>query len=178
MDFKIINRESVYQGHAFKVQKVFLELPNHKQRYYDLVDHNDSVTILPIDKNGDVYFVTQYRLGSESQLLELPAGVIEDHEPPQVCALRELQEEIGMAAENLQLLGDFYLASGYSNEHMYTYLATGLYPSALTPDPDEFLNISKIPYKQVLEMMRSGKIQDAKTLATFALAIPILGFPS
>ena len=70
MDFKILNRESVYQGRAFKVQKVFLELPNQKQRYFDLVDHNDSVTILPIDKNGDVYFVTQYRLGSESQLLE------------------------------------------------------------------------------------------------------------
>ena len=178
MDFKVLNRESVYQGRAFKVLKVFLELPNQKQRYYDLVDHNDSVTILPIDKNGDVYFVTQYRLGSESQLLELPAGVIEDNEPPHVCAMRELQEEIGMAAEKLELLGDFYLVPGYSNEHMYTYLAMGLFPSALNPDADEFLNISRIPYAQVLEMMRSGKIQDAKTLATLALALPILGFPS
>jgi ADP-ribose pyrophosphatase len=158
------------------VQKVFLELPNQKQRYYDLVDHNDSVTILPVDNNGDVYFVTQYRLGSQSQLLELPAGVIEDHEPPEVCAMREIQEEIGMAAESLQLLGDFYLVPGYSNEHMYTYLASGLYPSILKPDADEFLNISKIPYPQVLEMMRTGKIQDAKTLATLALAIPLLGY--
>ena len=176
MDFKILNRESVYQGRAFKVQKVFLELPNQKQRYYDLVDHNDSVTILPVDNNGDVYFVTQYRLGSQSQLLELPAGVIEDHEPPEVCAMREIQEEIGMAAESLQLLGYFYLVPGYSNEHMYTYLASGLYPSILKPDADEFLNISKIPYPQVLEMMRTGKIQDAKTLATLALAIPLLGY--
>lgn len=178
MDFKILDRESVYQGRAFKVQKVFLELPNQEQRYFDLVDHNDSVTILPIDKNGDVYFVTQYRLGSQCQLLELPAGVIEDHELPEVCAMRELQEEIGMAAEDLQLLGDFYLAPGYCNEHMYTYLATGLYPSTLAPDADEFLNVSKIPYLQVLELMRSGKIQDAKTLATLALAFPILGFPT
>jgi ADP-ribose pyrophosphatase len=61
---------------------------------------------------------------------------------------------------------------------MYTYLATGLFPSALNPDADEFLHISRIPYDQVLEMMRSGKIQDAKTLATLALALPILGFPS
>lgn len=178
MDFKILDRESVYQGRAFKVQKVFLELPNKKQRYYDLVDHNDSVTILPIDKNGDVYFVTQYRLGAQSPLLELPAGVIEDHELPEVCAMREIREEIGMAAENLQLLGDFFLVPGYCNEHMYTYLATGLYPSTLAPDADEFLNISKIPYLDVLKMMCSGKIQDAKTLATLALAFPMLGFPT
>jgi ADP-ribose pyrophosphatase len=176
MDFKILDRESVYQGRAFEVQKVLLELPNQKQRHYDLVDHNDSITVLPIDKNGDVHFVTQYRLGSQSQLLELPAGVMEDNELPEVCAMREIREEIGMAAENLQLLGDFYLAPGYCNEHMFTYLATGLYPSKLTPDADEFLNVSKIPYLEVLKMMRSGKIQDAKTLATLALAFPILGF--
>ena len=107
MDFKIINRESIYSGRAFNVQKVFLELPNKKQRYFDLVDHNDSVTILPIDDQGYIYFVTQYRLGSQSQLLELPAGVMEDNELPEICAMREIQEEIGMAAENLKLLGDF-----------------------------------------------------------------------
>lgn len=178
MDFKILNRESTYQSHAFNVQKVFLELPNQKQRYYDLVDHKDSVTVLPIDENGDVYFVTQYRLGAERQLLELPAGVMEDGELPEICAMREIKEEIGMAAENLKLLGDFYLVPGYCNEHMYTYLATGLFPSPLKPDADEFLQINKIPYQQVLEMMKSGNIQDVKTLATLALAFPILGFPT
>jgi len=83
-----------------------------------------------------------------------------------------------MAAENLKLLGDFYLVPGYCTEHMYTYLATGLFPSPLKPDADEFLQISKIPYQQVLEMMKSGNIQDVKTLATLALAFPILGFPT
>jgi len=61
---------------------------------------------------------------------------------------------------------------------MYTYLATGLFPSPLKPDADEFLQINKIPYQQVLEMMKSGNIQDVKTLATLALAFPILGFPT
>ena len=174
MDFKILNRDTVYRGRAFRVEKVLLELPNLKQRYYDLVDHNNSVTILPIDEFGNVFFVTQYRLGSNGQLLELPAGVVEDQEEPEICALREIQEEIGMAAKNLDFLGDFYLAAGYSTEHMYTYLATNLYSSALNPDADEFLNVSKIPFKEVLEMMREGKIKDAKTLATLALAIPLI----
>ena len=177
MNFKILKRDTVYSGRAFNVEKVFLELPNQKQRYYDLVAHNGSVTILPFDENGDVWFVSQYRIGSESQLLELPAGVLEESEAPEICAMREIQEEIGMAAKELVFLGDFFLAAGYSNEHMYTYLATGLFPSALDPDPDEFLNVKKIPYKEVLKMMRTGKIQDAKSLATIALAFPLLGFP-
>ena len=177
MDFKILQRDKAYSGRAFEVEKVLIELPNNKQSYYDLVDHKDSISVLPIDENGDVWFVRQYRLGSESQLLELPAGVIEDGEAPEICAMREIQEEIGMAAKNLTFLGDFYLVPGYCNEHMYTYLASGLYPSPLNPDIDEFLNIEKIPYHEVLEMVKNKSINDGKTLATFALAFPFLGFP-
>jgi ADP-ribose pyrophosphatase len=82
-----------------------------------------------------------------------------------------------MAARSLKFLGDFYLVPGYSNEHMYTYLASELYPSNLQADADEFLNVTKIPYQEVLEMMKTGKINDGKTLATLALAFPLLGFP-
>lgn len=177
MDFKILQRDKVYSGRAFEVEKVLVELPNNKQSYYDLIDHKDSISVLPIDKNGDVWFVRQYRLGSENQLLELPAGVIEVGEEPEICAMREIQEEIGMAAENLTFLGDFYLVPGYCNEHMYTYLATDLYPSPLNPDIDEFLNIERIPYREVLEMMKNKFINDGKTLATIALAFPLLGLP-
>lgn len=177
MDFQILQRDKVYSGRAFEVEKVLLELPNKKQSYYDLVDHKDSISVLPIDKNGDVWFVRQYRLGSESQLLELPAGVIEDGEAPEICAMREIQEEIGMAAEKLTLLGDFYLVPGYSNEHMYTFLATDLYPSSLNPDSDEFLQVEKLAYHEVLEMVKNRSIKDGKTLATLALAFSILGFP-
>ncbi|HSM23738.1 MAG TPA: NUDIX hydrolase [Anaerolineaceae bacterium] len=177
MDFKILQRDKVYSGRAFEVEKVFLELPNKKQSHFDLVDHKNSISVLPIDKNGDVWFVRQYRLGSESQLLELPAGVIEHGEAPEICAMREIQEEIGMAAEKLTFLGDFYLVPGYCNEHMYTYLATDLYPSSLKPDSDEFLQVEKLPYPKVLEMVKTRSINDGKTLATLALAFPILGFP-
>lgn len=177
MDFKILRRDKMYSGRAFDIEKVFLELPNQKQSYYDLVDHKNSITVLPMDDQGNIWFVRQYRLGSESQLLELPAGVIEDSEAPETCAMREIQEEIGMAARSLKFLGDFYLVPGYSNEHMYTYLATDLFPSTLQADADEFLNIEKIPYKEVLSMMGLGKINDGKTLATLALAFPVLGFP-
>ena len=70
----------------------------------------DSVIIVPVDQDGNIWFVSQYRLGAQSQLLELPAGVLEEGEQPQSCADREIREEIGMSAGNLQLLGNFYLS--------------------------------------------------------------------
>lgn len=174
MNFEILNREKQYQGRAFAVQKVLMRLPNDKQRNYDLVDHNDSVTILPVDQQGNIWFVRQYRLGAEDQLLELPAGVLEDGEDPLKCAARELREETGMGSEKLDFLGDFYLAPGYSNEHMYVYLATMLFPEALQADADEFLNVEKISLSEVYEMAKKGQLKDAKTLATLLLAMPFL----
>lgn len=177
MKFEILNREKQYQGRAFAVQKVLMRLPNDKQRNYDLVDHNDSVTILPVDQQGNIWFVRQFRLGAEDQLLELPAGVLENGEDPLNCAARELREETGMGSEKLDFLGDFFLAPGYSNEHMYVYLATMLFPEALQADADEFLNVEKIPLGEVYEMAKKGQLKDAKTLATLLLAMPFLSIP-
>jgi ADP-ribose pyrophosphatase len=172
MDFTILDRETTYQTRAFSVQKVNIQLPNDHKRIYDLVVHNDSVTIVPVDQDGNIWFVTQYRLGSESQLLELPAGVMEADEDPSVCAAREIREETGMAAGNLQYLGGFYLAPGYSNEHMEVFLATKLYPAALEPDADEFLKCSKVHFSEAVRMSQTGQIHDAKTIAALMMASP------
>lgn len=177
MDFEILNKETVYAGRAFGVQKVHLRLPDQKETIYDLVAHNGSVTIVPIDHEGNIWFVQQYRLGSESQLLELPAGVLERGEDPRECAAREVREEIGMGAEKLEFIGDFYLAPGYSSEHMYIFLATGLFPDALPQDDSEFLNVHKIPFPKVYEMAKNGEIKDSKTLASLLLTQPHLSIP-
>ncbi|MAT45501.1 MAG: ADP-ribose pyrophosphatase [Anaerolineaceae bacterium] len=177
MDFEILNRETIYSGRAFGVQKVNLLLPNQKESVFDLVKHNGSVTIVPLDEAGNIWFVRQYRLGAESQLLELPAGVLEREEDPLVCAAREVREEIGMGAKELQFLGDFYLAPGYSSEHMFVFLATGLFPEELPHDEDEFLNTVKIPFPQVYEMAKKGELKDSKSLAALLLALPHLSIP-
>ncbi len=174
MDFEILNRETIYAGRAFGVQKVYLRLPNQKEKVYDLVAHNDSVTIVPVDKEKNIWFVKQFRLGVEGQLLELPAGVMEKGETPQYSAEREVREETGMGSENLILLGDYYLAPGYSNEHMFTFLATGLYADQLPPDTDEFITIEKIPVEIVYQMAYKGEFKDSKTLAALLLAQPYL----
>ncbi|GIV63475.1 MAG: ADP-ribose pyrophosphatase [Bellilinea sp.] len=170
MNFAILQRETIYQGRAFEVEKVHLRLPDGTVRPYDLVQHSGSVTIVPLDAQGNILFVKQYRIGVGEALLELPAGVLNDGEDPQTCAAREIREETGLAAEKLELLGDFYLAPGYSSEHMYIFLASGLYPSPLEQDADEFLQLITIPASQALEMAQSGQLRDAKSLAALMLA--------
>jgi ADP-ribose pyrophosphatase len=169
MNHQITAREVVYKGNAFRVQKLNVRMPDNRVRVYDLVVHNDSVTIVPLDEKGNIWFVTQFRMGSEEILLELPAGVLEDGETPENCASREIREEIGMAAGKLHKLGAIYLAPGYSNELNHIYLATDLSPSPLEADEDEFLEIEKYPFISINSMVASGEINDSKSVAALSL---------
>ena len=174
MDFTILNRKTIYEGRVFDVQKVLARLPDGREHEYDLVSHSGAVTLVPVDQDGNLWFVRQFRLGALQELLELPAGLMENNEPPEISAGRELREEIGMAANELRELGQFYMAAGYSSEYMYIYLATGLSPSPLEQDEDEFLQVQAIPVKQVYEMVHANQIHDGKTLAALLLAEPFL----
>lgn len=174
MNTKITGRKSLIQGYLFYVQRLDLEFPNGKSHHYDLVVHRDSVTILPIDQDGNIWFVTQYRVGAERDLLELPAGVLEPGESPEDCAQREAREEIGMAAREIKLLGSYFIAPGYCTEMNHAYLLTDLYSAPLQSNEDEFLNISQIPIKDAYEMALTKKIEDAKSLAALLLARPYI----
>jgi ADP-ribose pyrophosphatase len=174
MPFTTLYREKQYQGHAFDVAKVHIRLPNGHERDYDLVEHGDSVTILPVDGDGNIYFVNQHRIGAQGELLELPAGVLDANEDPLECAKRELREETGMAAKDFRELGGFFLAPGYTDEYMTVFLAKELFNSPLEPDDDEFLDVKIIKSKEVYRQALEGKFHDGKTLATLLLAQPHL----
>ncbi len=169
MRFEILGREVSYQGRAFDVQRVHFRLPDGKQKVYDLVDHADSISLLPLDEQGNLLFVEQYRVGADAAMLELPAGVLEPGEDAQAGAARELREETGMAAGRLTRLGGFYLAGGYCNEFMTIFLAQDLYPDPLPQDDGEFLTLVRLPWQQALAMAQRGELNDAKTLAALLL---------
>jgi len=174
MAYEIISKETVYTGNIFSVDRVEMTLPDARSRKYDMITVQNAVTILPLDAEGNVLFVCQFRVGSNSFLLELPAGKMEAGEVALTTAEREIREETGMAARNMQPMGKFFASPGYSSEYMYTFLATGLYPAPLAPDADEFLNVVKIPLPRTFEMINAGEIEDCKTLATFLYALPLL----
>ncbi len=166
-----INHESTkYNTPLFTVKSVNLTFPDGKARDYDLIDIQNAVTILPLDEEGNVYFVNQYRIGAKRELLELPAGKIENADDPLLTAQRELREEIGMSARSWISLGGFYMTPGYATEFMHAYLAQGLYPDPLNADEDEFIHLTRVPLGKVLEMIDQQLIEDSKTLALFSLA--------
>ena len=113
------------------------------------------------------FFLLHQPLG---KLLEGPAGIIEGSETPEHCAGRELQEEIGYRAREMRSLGSFWTTPGFCDELMYVYLASDLAPSALDPDPDEFIETVKTSVSSISELIQRGEIQDAKTIAALLMA--------
>lgn len=174
MKYQTLQSETAYQGKAFKVRRDQVSLPDGHIAHLDIVEHIGAVTILPVDDEGRIWFVRQYRHPAGQELLELPAGTLETGEPPEACARREIREEVGQAAGELRKLGEFFLAPGYSTETMHVFLATELYPDPLPGDHDEFLSVETYPLADVFKMVLRGEIQDAKTLATLLLAQQVL----
>ena len=174
MPFEFISSEVLLKGRVFKIRRDTLKAPDGREAKYDIIEHGGSVVIVPIDDDGNLLFVRQYRHAAGLDLLELPAGTRDGDEPYEECAARETREETGMEAGTLRRVGDFYLAPGYSSEFMAVFLATELKPNPLPGDEDEFLQLEKIPVKDADAMFARGDAPDAKSLAAWLLAKPFL----
>ena len=174
MPFELIRSEMLLQGRTFKLRRDHLKTPDGRETKLEIIEHGGSVIIIPIDADGNMLFVRQYRHAAGEDLLELPAGTRERNEPYEECAAREIREETGMAAGKLEKVGEFYLAPGYSTEFMGVFIATELSHNPLEPDVDEFLTVEKMSVKEAFEMVMRGDMPDAKSLAAFLLAKPYL----
>jgi ADP-ribose pyrophosphatase len=170
MDFEKLSSVTIYQGRVFAVRQEQLRLPDGRTVQLDVVAHPGAVVLVPVDDEGSLWFVKQYRHAAGGVILELPAGTTEPGEDLEVCAHRELREEIGMAAGRIQKIGEFYIAPGYSTEFLHIFLATNLRQDPLPGDDDEFIQVELIPVAQAFAMAESGQIHDAKTLAALILA--------
>jgi len=170
MAVQVLESETVYRGRNFTVRRDRVRLAGGHETTLDIVDHSGAVTLIPIDDEGRLFFVRQYRHSVGLDLLELPAGTLEPGEPPRACAERECREEIGMAPARLELLGSAFLAPGYSTEHMHFYLATGLTPAPLEADSDEDIRVELVRPEQVPALVAKGELRDAKSLAALYLA--------
>jgi ADP-ribose pyrophosphatase len=170
MPFELIRSETLLKGRAFAIRRDHLKTPDGRETKFDIIEHGGSVVIVPVDDEGNLLFVRQYRHAAGMDLLELPAGTLEEDEDPALCAAREIREETGFAADNIQKIGDFYLAPGYSTEFMHVYLARELRHDPLEADADEFLSLEKIPLAEALQKAERGEIPDAKSLAALLLA--------
>jgi ADP-ribose pyrophosphatase len=170
MPFELLKSEVLLKGRAFAIRRDYLKTPAGRETKLEIIEHGGSVVVIPVDENGNMLLVRQYRHATGGDLLELPAGTLDEDEDPEVCAAREIREETGMAAASLKKLGEFYLAPGYSDEFMIVYLATELSDSPLDADDDEFLSLEAVSIAEAIRMAESGQIPDAKSLAALFLA--------
>jgi ADP-ribose pyrophosphatase len=167
---KVISSNLIHDGKVVHLYVDTLQLPNGNTARRETVRHSGAVAIVPLDDDGNVILVRQYRHAASRALLEIPAGTLNQGEDPDQCAIRELQEEAGYKPGKLQKIGGIFVAPGYSTEFIHLYLATDLTASRLDMDVDEFIEVQHMPLSEVLGRIRSGEIPDAKTICAVFLA--------
>ncbi|MBR7160691.1 MAG: NUDIX hydrolase [Clostridia bacterium] len=160
---KTLSSTTIYDGKVIKVMRDQVSLPNGESAYREIVHHNGGATVLAV-KDDMVYFVRQYRYAYHDELLELPAGKLNEGEDPKSCAIRELEEETGLKATDVDLITKLYPSPGYTDEVIYVYLALDFVQGTQHLDEDEFLGVITLPLSTVKDMLDSGEIRDAKTI--------------
>ena len=163
----------IYDGKVIALRVDTIQLPNGGTATREVIEHGASVVMVPIDEQRRALLVRQYRKAPELSLLEAPAGGLEEGESPEEGVLRELQEEIGHSAGSLVQMTGFWIAPGFCTEYMYTYIASDLSPSALAPDEDENIEVVPVPLERIPELIRSGEIQDGKSISALLMALHV-----
>ncbi len=169
-----VTSEIKFRGKILNLRVDTVRMPNGLLTTREIAEHSESICAVPIDEQGNVLMVKQYRKPAEAELLEVVAGGIEVGEDPKEATIRELREEIGYTAGNLELLSSFWVAPGWCTEFMYAYLATDLSPSKLSGDDDEHISVVTVPLDRIPGMIQSGEIQDVKSIAALLLAMRTL----
>lgn len=160
---KQISGEYVFKGKIINVRVDDALLPDGSTAEREVVEHNGGVMVAPLDSDGYLYFVDQFRYPYFEIVTELPAGKLEKGEDPYTAGIRELREETGATAQKTVSLGKLYPSPGYCGEVIHLYLATGLTFGETDPDDDEFLEVKKIHISKAVEMVMDGLLPDSKT---------------
>lgn len=161
---KRIDGKTVYEGVIVNVHMDSAQLINGDIVRREVVEHPGGVTVIPVDSDGTVWCVRQFRYPFQREMLEVPAGKLEKGEEPLPAAVRELSEETGLEAGRLVYLGGVCTSPGFSTEMLHIYLALELKQGKAHPDEDEFLNVEKHSLRALTEMVMNGEIDDAKTI--------------
>jgi len=166
---RVVSSKTVFQGPVFSVVSDQVEEPDNVHARRDVVRHPGSIVVLAVDdsaKEPRVLLERQYRYAADERLWELPAGRIDPGENELAAAKRELLEETGFTASKWQRALFFYVSPGFLDETMSVYLAQGLKRGEAQPEEDERISIRFFPLSQAVQMAISGKIKDAKTIAS------------
>jgi ADP-ribose pyrophosphatase len=166
--FVLVGSDPRFEGKLISVRVDTLQRQDGSSFRREVVSYGQAVVLVPVDDDGNVLLVRQYRHAVGQWLLELPAGGIDGGESPEEAAQRELREETGHRG-SLTRIGGMFLAPGYSDEYQHVFAATGLAEDALEADEDEEIELERVPLERALQLIDQGEIRDAKSLAALML---------
>jgi ADP-ribose pyrophosphatase len=171
----VIASEKVFQGRMIGLRIDTLQLDDGSSYRREIVEYGIAVVLVPVDADGRLLLVRQYRHATGEWLLELPAGGMDDHDPsPEDAAQRELREETGHRG-TLTRIGGMFLAPGYSEEYQHIFAATDLVEDALEADEDEDLRLERVSLDDALRLVDSEQIRDAKSIAGLLMYLRHIG---
>ena len=165
MEEKTLSSQLIYDGRVVKLRVDTVQVSGGRQTTREIVERADCVAIVAIDADDNVLLVKQFRKPVEKELLEIPAGCIDAGEDPETTVSRELREETGFLPRKMTRLGGFYSAPGYCSEYLHLYLATDLALGQLYAEDTEEISLVRMPITQILDLITSGSICDAKSIA-------------
>ena len=167
---RIVESHRIFQGRVFDVRLDTVERENGHRYSREVVEHSQVVAIVPIDTEGRLLLVRQYRAPAEEVMLEIPAGGVDSGETLEQAVQRELQEETGQRAGRLERLCGFYASPGYSSEFIHVFLATDLTSGHLPGDEEEAIVVERLPLKEALTKIETGEIRDGKSIVGLLMA--------
>ncbi len=177
----LISSQPIYKGRVVDLSLDRVVLPNGNQTDLEMIRHPGAAVVLPVERGEDgvdyALLVRQYRYAADGWLLEVPGGKLDGPEDPEVCARRELAEEIGQEAMELIGLGSILTTPGFTDERIWLYLARELraIPGGSSLEADEVLELERIPLSEAVSRAIEGDIVDAKTVAALLRAAAMLG---
>jgi len=158
-----VKKTKIYDGRILGLSVYEGKIEGRKVKR-EMIEHRGAAAMLAFDEEGKVLLVKQHRF-PHGYVLEIPAGTLEKKEEPVKCAFRELEEETGYRARKMTPLITYYPSIGYNTEAIHCFVASGLKKMAeLKLDEDEILSVVKMDWKKLLTMIKTGKIQDSKTI--------------
>jgi ADP-ribose pyrophosphatase len=166
-----LKQELVYHCRIFDVYEGDVRLPDDRLCKQSWIDHRPCISVIPVDAEGKLVLIRQYRHATGGSIVEIPAGNMDrENESVEACVQRELAEEVGFQASRLVKLFEGYLVPGYCNEYMYFYLALDLHPATLPADDDEYIQVMTASFDEARRMIREKEIIDVKTALGIQMA--------
>lgn len=159
-----LSTEHIYAGKVLILNRETVTLPNGQSTQLEVIRHPGASAVVPIKGDGTVVLIRQFRHAVGGFIYEIPAGKLHPREDPRLCAARELEEEIGYQAGQLELLTSIWTAPGFTDEIIHIYRGTDLKPGRQHLDDDEVLEVVEWPLKKAMAGIQDGTIRDAKTI--------------